>query len=147
MWWVNLTPIHNVSALRASESGDIGTIYCHSSTNDSNVGRWISPQGQDITRNFTDPFSIQFNNGPGYPSFSTLQLHNPLLQPFTSTYEGIYSCVVPDDQGVMQTLHIGIYSNQYSSAYTLFCSHFKFGTIVAVSQHCILLKGVVNLLG
>ena len=105
---------YNTSSFQALASGDIGTIYCRSSSFSSNVGQWISPQGLDITRNFTDPFSIQFINGPGYPSYNTFQLQNPSLQPFTSTYNGVYSCIVPDDQGVMQTLHIGIYSHAYS---------------------------------
>ena len=68
----------------------------------------------DITMNFINPFSIQFDIGPGYPSYNTFQLQNPSLQPFTYTYDGIYSCIVPDDQGIMQTLHIGIYSHEYS---------------------------------
>ena len=114
--WGTSNILYNTSALQASTSGDIGTIYCHSSSNNSHVGQWISPQGLDITRNFLDPFSIQFNNGPNYTtSYTTFQLQDLSLQPFTSTYNGVYSCVVPDDQGNMQTLHIGIYSNQYSS--------------------------------
>ena len=114
-FWGTSQFLYNTSALRASADGDIGTIYCHSSSYNSNVGQWISPQGLDITRNHVDPFSIQFNNGPGYHSYNTFKLLNPSLQPFTSTYNGVYSCVVPDDQGTMLTLHIGIYSNQYSS--------------------------------
>ena len=114
-FWGTSQGLFNTSALRASADGDIGTINCHSSSYNSSVGQWISPQGLDITGNHMDPFSIQFNNGPGYPSFNTFQLQDSSLQPFTSTYNGVYSCVVPDDQGTMLTLHIGIYSNQYSS--------------------------------
>ena len=112
--WGTSTFLYNMSSFRANTNGDIGTIYCHSSSFNSDVGQWISPQGQDITRNFFDPFSIQFNNGPNYPSYNTFQLQSPSLQPFTSAYNGVYSCIVPDDQGIMQTLHIGIYSNHYS---------------------------------
>ena len=111
--WGTSDFLFNTSSFRASANGDIGIIYCHSSAFSSNVGQWISPQGLDITRNFTDPFSIQFNNGPGYPSYNTLRLQNPSLQPFIATYNGVYSCIVPDDQGIMQTLHIGIYSHAY----------------------------------
>ena len=112
--WGTRNYLRNTSALRASADGDIGTIHCHSSTTNSNVGRWISPQGQDITRNSTDPFSVRFYNGPGYLSYNVFKLQNPFTQPFNSTYEGVYSCVIPDDLGIMQILHIGIYSNEYT---------------------------------
>ena len=112
--WGSTNFIHNTSAFRANANGNIGSIYCHSTSNSSNVGEWISPDGLDITNNFTDPFNIQFNNGPGYPSYNTFQLQSPSSQPFTSAYEGVYSCIVPDDLGVLQTLHIGIYTHAYS---------------------------------
>ena len=112
--WGTSTSLYNTSSFRASASGDIRTIHCHSSSFNSNMGQWISPQGMDITMNFINPFSIQFDIGPGYPSYNTFQLQNPSLQPFTYTYDGVYSCIVPDDQGNMQTLHIGIYSHEYS---------------------------------
>ena len=113
-FWGTSNILRNMSALQADATGDIGTIYCHSSSSDSNVGRWISPQGVDITNNFLDPFSIQFRSGSDILSYNTFQLLDSTQQPFTSAYDGVYSCVVPDDQGIMQTLHIGIYSNQYS---------------------------------
>ena len=114
-FWGASTFLYNMSALKADQLGGIGTIYCHSSATSANVGRWISPQGLDITTNFTDPFSIQFSSGPGYFSYNTFELLTPLSWPFTTTYDGVYTCLVPDDLGIMQTLHIGIFSNQYTS--------------------------------
>ena len=106
-----------MSALQADATGDIGTIHCHSSSSDTNVGRWISPQGVDITNNVSDPFSILFRSGSDFLSYNTFQLLDQTQQSFTSAYDGVYSCVVPDDRGITQTLHIGIYSNQYSGMY------------------------------
>lgn len=100
--------------MQADELGSISAINCHSSSFKSNVGRWISSQGDDITVNFLDPFTIQFKNGPGYPSFNTFKLQNPISQPFTSTYNGVFSCIIPDSEGVVHTLHVGIYSDEYS---------------------------------
>ena len=114
-FWGTSTFIFNLTAFIANSNGDIGTIYCHSSATSANVGRWISPLGLDITNNFTDPFSIQSSSGPGYFSYSTFDLLDPIAQPFTTTYDGVYTCLVPDDQGIMQTLHIGLFSNQYTS--------------------------------
>ena len=114
-FWGTSNLLYNMSAFQASANGDIGTIYCHSSSNNLNVGQWISPEGVDITSNHLDPFSIQFRSGSGYHSYNTFQLLDRLAQPFTTSYDGVYSCIVPDDQGIMQTLHIGIYSNEYSS--------------------------------
>ena len=113
--WGSRDLLYNTSALQASADGDFGIIHCHSTSTDSNIGRWISPLGLDITTNLTDPFSVQFYSGLGYLSYNTFKLLSPFTHPFNATYEGIYSCVVPDDQDIMQTLHIGIYSDQYSS--------------------------------
>ena len=114
-FWGTYNFLYNTSALQASSEGDIGTIYCHSSSSNTNVGHWISPQGIDITNNLLDPFAIRFYSGSDILSYNTFKLFDYSMQPMTSEYDGLYSCIVPDDQGIMQTLHIGIYSYQYSS--------------------------------
>ena len=47
-----------------------------------------------------------------YYSYSTLQLtHGSSL---SSSDQGVYSCIVPDENGEEQTLHIGVYSYGHS---------------------------------
>ena len=77
---------------------------------ESNVGRWLSPEREDITLHPTDDFIIVFNEGqfPSYNIFALLPSSS-----FSSADEGVYTCLVPDENGVEQTLHIGIYSGGY----------------------------------
>lgn len=54
-----------------------------------------------------DPFDVIFesSNDPGL-FFIETPLSNP---PITSTHEGVYTCVMPDEYDEDQYLHIGIY--------------------------------------
>ena len=116
-FWGPVEPIRNNRAYLADVTGDIGTIRCHSSSRDSNVGRWIAPSGEDITNNHLDSFVIQFTNGPYSPSFSSLELLNPSSDPFIADNEGVYSCVVPDENGDLQTVNIALYTSTHSSEF------------------------------
>ena len=93
--------------------GRINAIHCHSSSFNADVGRWISPAGVDFTENRMDNFTVRFNNGPYYPSYSSLELLIPSTSSFSPADQGVYSCMVPDNNGVMQVLHIGIYPHGY----------------------------------
>ena len=70
----------------------------------STVGEWISPQGTDLTAVLNDPFDVLFG-APGQLLVET-PLTNP---PIGSVHEGVYACVIPDEAGLSQRLHIGIY--------------------------------------
>ena len=111
--WGRFEPLFNNSALVADSGGQIDIINCHSSSFSRDVGQWISPAGRDITENHEDKFFIVFNNGPYYPSYNTFQLQDPQTTPFSPADQGVYSCIVPDNNGVMQVLHIGIYPSGY----------------------------------
>lgn len=112
-FWGKSGPLLNNSAIEADAMGRINTIYCHSSSRDDNVGRWISPAGMDITDNHRDNFIIRFNNGPYYPSYSTLQFLEPLTSSFSDSERGVYSCLTQENNGDFQTLHIGIFPYGY----------------------------------
>ena len=110
-FWGSALPIENNSALVADSSGQIGTLFCHSSSNVSNAGRWFSPDGSEITNNFADSFGIQFFSGDGYPSYSTIEVLGG--HQFTASDQGAYSCTAPDNNGVDHTVVIWIYPNGY----------------------------------
>ena len=95
----------------ADSSGQIGTLYCHSSSNDNNVGQWFSPDGSDITNIYLDAFGIEFINGDGYPSYSTIEVLGG--HQFTTSDQGAYSCTAPDNNGIDQTAVIWIYPNGF----------------------------------
>ena len=105
-------PISNNTAFFADSAGQIGTIFCHSTSQQPNIGRWISQAGNDITFTSSDAFRVDFQSG-GVRSYTTLQLHqgSALTE---SADQGIYSCLIPDENGTEQTLHIGLYPYNYS---------------------------------
>ena len=102
-------PISNNSALIANENNDIGTITCHSSTREEDVGRWISLEGNNITSNLSSLLVEQFH-GP-FPSYVSLQLNNGTSLGVDD--QGVYTCLIPDENGEERALHVGIYRNDY----------------------------------
>ncbi len=106
-------PILNNSALIAdSSTNDFGELIlnCHSSRREERAGRWISPRGEDITYNHGDDFRIEQQSGM-YPSYITLQLITGEELAFGD--QGVYTCLVPDENGEEQALHVGIYRSDY----------------------------------
>ena len=75
----------------------------------STVGEWVSPDRRNLNAVQNDPFDIIFggNNIPGQ-----LLVETPLSNsPLTTTHEGVYTCVMPNEDGVIESLHIGLYLN------------------------------------
>ena len=108
--WGSSQPISNNSAVIADSAGQIGTIYCHSASQQPHIGRWISQAGNDITFTSTDAFDIGLHSGD-FPSYTPLTLSTGFV--LMAADQGVYSCQIPDENGTQSTLHIGIYSNGY----------------------------------
>ena len=104
-------PISNNSALRADESQQIGKIYCHSASRESDIGQWFSPAGEDITFDFTDKFRVRFGEG-SFSSYVTLELNEGTS--LLPEDQGVYTCVISDENGIPQTLHVGLYRSDYN---------------------------------
>ena len=49
--------------------------------------------------------------GGNYPSYVGLQLRAGWS--LSTSNEGVYTCLIPDENGIQQTLHIGIYHYGY----------------------------------
>lgn len=73
----------------------------------SAIGEWISPGGRNLVAIQNDPFVIIFggSNNPGQLLIETPSTSPPI----TTTHEGVYTCIIPDEMGQNQYLHIGIY--------------------------------------
>jgi len=71
------------------------------------VGEWISPDGINLEAVPNDPYDIVLRdaNNPGQLLITT-PVTNPSIK---AADEGVYTCVIPDETGVSQYLHIGIY--------------------------------------
>ena len=100
----------------ADASNQIGTIYCSSGSQTSGIGRWYAPNGAEITQNSGSSFTV-VRGGGNFPSFVGLQLKTG--RSFSVFGEGVYTCVIPDETGIQQTLHVGLYRRGYYGTYKL----------------------------
>ena len=82
-------------------------LWCQSANNGSDIGLWYYPNGTQIPL-FADMFDAQNSSSPILTKRFSGQIalaKNPRL----SGYEGLYTCIIPDENGVNQTLVVGIY--------------------------------------
>lgn len=78
----------------------------------ANVGRWIAPYGVDLTNSTTDPFNV--NRGDEQdPGSLVIQQRNGHI--VTRSLQGIYTCIIPDENGKQTYTHVGIYQNGFNS--------------------------------
>lgn len=113
--------IVNNTILETDSEGRISSLLCLSGTNMSAVGDWLGPGGRSLITTQNDPFDVIFgdDSNPGQ-----LVIDTPTTNPsITSTHEGVYTCVLPDDNDETEYLHIGIYLSGSSSKCTV--NHFK----------------------
>ena len=76
----------NNTGLEADSQHQIGRISCHSASREPNIGRWIAPNGHDITFSADDNFIVDFHSGD-FPSYSVLSLLPGTLYWYTVKYK------------------------------------------------------------
>ena len=91
--------LQNNSIVQLSRTGSIGQLQCISASTSPGVGQFVAPNGTDIT-NASSIITIGNSTDPGYISLE--------LQDIVATNQGVYKCVIPDENGVEQHLHVGI---------------------------------------
>ena len=80
---------------------NIPKFECFSGSHTSNTGQFIGVNGNDITSTYEDPFTIE------HGSNGTLKVQRSGR--FLSSYDGVYSCRMPDEHGHMVDVNFGIY--------------------------------------
>ena len=75
------------------------------------VGNWIAPNGQDITTSGIDPFDVTVGGDSNSGYLSILQASGHFL---TVTFQGMYTCILPDENGVENQLNVGIYPHGFN---------------------------------
>ncbi len=104
--FANDNPVSNNSILLADRNNQIGTIYCSTGFQINGIGQWLAPSGAAITQSGSSSFSM-IRGGGNFPAYVGLQLR--ANHSLSSVDEGIYTCTIPDENGIQKTLHIGIY--------------------------------------
>ena len=104
--------LQNNSLILATSTGRFEQLQCVTGSTTPNVGSWIAPNGVDITLNNSDAFDIIVGNAsdPGYLSIQLFTGYS-----LSETDWGIYTCIIPDETGVLQYLYLGIYPQRFAS--------------------------------
>ena len=81
-------------------------LWCQSANNNSNIGVWYYPNGTEV------PFGNLNDPSAPSPVFSKKLSGQIALarRDGLAGYEGLYKCIIPDENGVNQTLVVGAYT-------------------------------------
>lgn len=120
--FANDNPVTNNTALLASDSNQIGTIYCTSGLRNSSAGIWYSPNGTVITPDSGGTFTLAYGRG-NFPSYAALQLNSG--ETLTRENEGVYTCVIPDEKAEEKVLHVGLYHSDFIGELFSYCEYIR----------------------
>ena len=104
--------LENNTFITADSDGMINDFHCSSDSTMANIGHWIGPNGMDLTNSTTDPFVVSRGNEQD-PGSLVVQLRNGHI--VTRSFQGIYTCIIQNDNGVQSYIHVGIYQNGFNS--------------------------------
>ena len=84
-------------------------LWCQSANSDTNIGVWLYPNGTEVPLydgSFADPSAPSPVFSKRFSGQIALARRGGL-----SGYEGLYKCIIPDENGVNQTLVVGAYTD------------------------------------
>ena len=84
--------------------------HCRSNSTMRNVGELIGPGGIAINSSESDVFEISTDRNGGELEVANLVSSDDV----TSTEQGVYTCRIPLQSGVMKEINIGIYPNVFN---------------------------------
>ena len=107
--------ISNYSMINGSQFYDVDTnndgindaFWCQSANNGSDIGWWFYPNGTQV---FPGKFSDNSAPRPVYSNRSVGQIALARKDGLSKN-EGLYICLIPDENGVNQTLVVGAYTD------------------------------------
>ena len=84
-------------------------LWCQSANNGNNIGVWYYPNGTEVPL-FDGEFGNSSAPSPVYSKRFSGQIALA-RRGGLSGYEGLYKCIIPDGNGVNQTLVVGAYTD------------------------------------
>ena len=111
----NFSIVYGSQFYSVDQNGDriSDALWCQSANDGSGIGLWYYPDGTQVPL-----FSGNFNqsNAPS-PVFSKRFTGQIALARNDEVvgYEGLYTCIIPDENGVNQILVVGIYTDSVYS--------------------------------
>ena len=110
--YIGIGLLDNNTLLKTDESGTINDIHCTSGSMRENVGHWIAPNGEEITNSTIDPFDIIVGGTRDPGSIVVRQASGHIV---TRSFQGIHTCIIPDENGVQTYVHVGIFQHGFNS--------------------------------
>ena len=90
-----------------NKDGTNDALWCQSANSGSNIGLWYYPNGTQVPL-FDGAFDDSSAPSPIFSKNFTGQIALA-RKGGLSGYEGLYTCIIPDENGVNQTLVVGAY--------------------------------------
>ena len=84
-------------------------LWCQSANTGSNIGVWYYPNGNEVPL-FDGPFTAGSAPSPVFSKRFSGQIALARRAGLAG-YEGLYKCIIPDENGVNQTLVVGAYTD------------------------------------
>ena len=100
--------IPNNSIIIGDSDDQLGTIYCISGSNDGNIGEWTAQNGSVVTGSSSEVFITVYGGGGNDSVSPYVGLQVKSGYSLTESAEGLYTCTIADENGILQSLHIGI---------------------------------------
>ena len=92
----------NAVGVVGSSDGQNDGLWCQSSLNQNMIGTWYYPNGTTVPLGSGNPL---FANNTATGQIGLLR-NGPI-----SSLQGLYSCVIPNEEGIDQTLYVAAYGN------------------------------------
>ena len=97
----------NNSLISAGSLSSRYGLACYSVDERSNtIGEWRFPDGRRVGSETNDQVQVLF----AHTQIGRVTLQIREGRQFPSTLEGVYSCLIPDENGIVRTLYAGVYS-------------------------------------
>ena len=100
----------NNSLIKADSNQRLEEFSCLSGSKQGGVGQFIGQDGRDITYKYGDPFYVGIG-GIGNPGLIQVSSSNTL----NASYQGIYTCRIPDETGSVVDINVGLYRHEFNS--------------------------------
>ena len=102
----NTPDIPSVNVSPDGADGQNDGVWCQSALNQTMIGSWYLPNGSSV------PTAVDATPVRSYNLNITGQLQVGLLRNGgIGGYQGLYTCIIPNENGINQTLYVAAYGN------------------------------------
>ena len=109
---ITSSAISNNSIILSDSTGRIPRLQCITGAAIPNSGHWISPSGLNLDSVADNPFIIVVGDETD-PGYIEMRLDHDAVIGIADM--GIYTCLIPNEEGDNVTFHVGVYHSSFPS--------------------------------